>query len=397
MKDQKDNNSNKTILNDNVKCIKGVNVPNLRFKENNHVTSQKINNITKFHKQGYYSNEKYLPTNKYFIFSGSNIINHKMNFTNCNKINANEKDYNNFKIEKDDILLVRSGNVGDYAIVDNNIQNAIFGSYLIKFKIDNNIVINHYFGYFYQSNSFKKQLNKIIQSSANTNINAENIKSIVISYPSLVEQNKIATFLSLIDERIETQNKIIEDLELYKKSILDLIFANINESIQLGEICNITKGQQVNGNQLSNVGLYYFMNGGITQSGFYNQWNTRENTISISEGGNSCGFIKFNKEKFWSGGHCYTLQNISNKFNNKFIYHYLKFMELNIMNLRVGSGLPNIQKKALASFSIKTLSLDKQIEIAKILDFFDEKINIEKDMLELYKKQKAYLLQKMFI
>ena len=89
------------------------------------------------------------------------------------------------------------------------------------------------------------------------------------------------------------------------------------------------------------------MNGGIEPSGYYDKYNTMPNTISISEGGNSCGYIQFNTVPFWSGGHCYTLQNIKEGYSNLFLYHYLKAREKEIMALRIGSGLPNIQKKDL--------------------------------------------------
>ena len=49
-------------------------------------------------------------------------------------------------------------------------------------------------------------------------------------------------------------------------------------------------------------GKYYVLNGGKEPSGYTNSWNTPESTITISEGGNSCGFVNYNEEKFWSGG-----------------------------------------------------------------------------------------------
>ena len=175
----------------------------------------KIEDITLFHKQGYYTNEKYSNDSEFYIFSGSNFKNHQLCYDACNKINMNEKDSKAFAINKGDILLVRSGNVGDYAIVENDAVNSIFGSYLIKFVLDQRKVINKYFGYFYESPAFKKQLLKIVQASANTNINAENIKSVFICFPKLESQYKIVSFLELVDKRIETQNKIIKEHNSY--------------------------------------------------------------------------------------------------------------------------------------------------------------------------------------
>lgn len=179
------------------------------------LNSCKIEDITIFHKQGYYTNEKYSDNNEYYIFSGSNFKDHQLCYDNCNKINISKKDSLAFAINKGDILLVRSGNVGDYAIIDYEAPKSIFGSYLIKFVIDESKVLNRFFGYFYESSAFRKQLLKIVQASANTNINAENIKSVFINYPSVNDQQKIVSLLNSIDERINAQNKIIEEQSSY--------------------------------------------------------------------------------------------------------------------------------------------------------------------------------------
>ncbi|MFA7173420.1 MAG: restriction endonuclease subunit S [Kiritimatiellia bacterium] len=67
----------------------------------------------------------------------------------------------------------------------------------------------------------------------------------------------------------------------------------------------------------------------------------------MREGGNSCGYVSFTNERFWAGGHCYVIDNISNMLATKFLFYVLKSSERGIMRLRVGSGMPNIQKKRL--------------------------------------------------
>lgn len=139
------------------------------------------------------------------------------------------------------------------------------------------------------------------------------------------------------------------------------------------------------------------MNGGIEPSGYYDKYNTLPNTISISEGGNSCGYVQFNTVPFWSGGHCYTIQCISPEYNILFVYHYLKSKEREIMALRIGSGLPNIQKKDLEKFPIPVLSLETQISIVNGINKIETKLKQEKDILSAYQTQKAYLLRNLFI
>ena len=212
------------------------------------------------------------------------------------------------------------------------------------------------------------------------------------------EQTKIATLLHLIDERISTQNKIIEDLKKLKSAISDRLFKNIKgDVITLSEICDIVKGKQINGEYLTESGEYYVMNGGTEPSGYYGDYNVDANTISISEGGNSCGYVQFNTSPFWSGGHCYSIQNIADNIDNLYLYHYLKSKEDAIMKLRIGSGLPNIQKKDLAMFKIEIPTIKQQKTISTFLSSLERKAEIEEKIQNAMLKKKQFLLRQMFI
>ena len=181
-------------------------------------------------------------------------------------------------------------------------------------------------------------------------------------------------------------------------AISNNLFKGINgEVVMLSEICEITKGKQINGDILSESGKYYVMNGGTEPSGYYSDYNVEANTISISEGGNSCGYVQFNTSPFWSGGHCYTIQKIADNVYNLYLYHYLKSQEDAIMKLRIGSGLPNIQKKDLAMFKIKIPTLEQQTKISTFLSSLERKAEIEEKLLNAMKQEKQYLLRQMFI
>ena len=225
-----------------------------------------------------------------------------------------------------------------------------------------------------------------------------NFARIRVSLPSLTEQKKIACFLNLLDERISTQNKIIEDLKKLKSAISERLFKDAKgDVITLSEICDIVKGEQINGELLSEHGKYYVMNGGTDPSGYYDNYNVGAYTISISEGGNSCGYVQFNKCPFWCGGHCYSIQNTADNINNLYLYHYLKTEEKAIMKLRIGSGLPNIQKKDLATFKIKLPTSKQQKAISDILSLLEQKAEIEEQILIAMQDEKQYLLRQMFI
>jgi len=215
---------------------------------------------------------------------------------------------------------------------------------------------------------------------------------------SIEEQKKIGYFLSLIDERIATQNKIIEDLKKLKSAIYDKVFHSLKgERSSLGDVADIIKGKQINGEFLTEVGDYYVMNGGVEPSGYYHNFNVSHNTISISEGGNSCGYIQWNSAPFWSGGHCYTLRIKNSAIENKYLYHFLKWHENDIMRLRIGSGLPNIQKKDLANVTILIPKTSVQNQIIHLMDSIDEKIEIESKVSLVFFRQRTYLLSQMFI
>ena len=156
--------------------------------------------------------------------------------------------------------------------------------------------------------------------------------------------------------------------------IVQFLFYISWEQRKLGEIANIQKGQQLGKAEMSSTGTYYVLNGGMEASGFTNQYNTLANTISISEGGNSCGYVSLNLEHFWSGGHNYTLQNL--KINTIFLYQWLKRQEKRIMALRVGSGLPNIQKSSLQDVYVKYSTTTEQQAIALFLIKIDNLITL---------------------
>ena len=216
--------------------------------------------------------------------------------------------------------------------------------------------------------------------------------------PTLAEQHKISSFLTVLDERIATQIVAIEKLKSLMLALYHKLFDNLNgQVLSLADICIIKKGQQVNGELLAEQGDYYVMNGGIVPSGYYTHYNTEADTISISEGGNSCGYIQYNKERFWSGGHCYTVHPLCNGVNNLYLYHYLKSKQQDIMRLRIGSGLPNIQKKDIEAFPVHLPSTQEQCRIANILNVVESKKQIEQQLLDILTKQKQYLLSQMFV
>ena len=267
---------------------------------------------------------------------------------------------------------------------------------------DLNIIrLHNYDGSFvsYQLNGKRKyDIAKVAQGVSVVHLYGEHLKGVKTVNPCLAEQKKISRFLSLLDERIAVQNRLIEDLKKLRCAVSNKLFQSVKGVvIPLSGISNIVKGKQINGDFLAEVGEYYVMNGGTEPSGYYDNYNVEANTISISEGGNSCGYVQFNRMPFWSGGHCYTIQDIVSDVETLYLYHYLKSKEDSIMKLRIGTGLPNIQKKDLAEFKVIIPAIEQQRTISNILSLLERKNEIEGQLLIAMRTEKQYLLRQMFI
>ena len=213
--------------------------------------------------------------------------------------------------------------------------------------------------------------------------------------PNAIEQEKIGVFLTLIDQRIDTQNKIIEDLELFKNRISYQIFFKMNAEniVSLGEIASIYQPKTISQFDFKNNGAFnvYGANGII---GKYDKYNHEDSEILLSCRGN-CGTVNMSMPKSWINGNAMVIHIKIPNINKKFTYYYLQ--NINFKTLISGSGVPQITRKPVENIKVKIPCKEDQIFITNIIDCIYLKIKKEKDILELYKKQKAYLLKNMFI
>ena len=151
---------------------------------------------------------------------------------------------------------------------------------------------------------------------------------------------------------------------------------------KLKEICNIEKGKQIDTKSLDDSNSYRYINGGIKESGFYNDFNTSGEAVLISEGGASCGYVNYVNERFWCGCHCYRLTDI--KVYPKFLFYSLKASQNGIMELRTGAAMPNIKKESLKNFEVSIIEdKEEQIKIAAHLDKIQSAIDNKKQQLSL--------------
>ncbi len=226
------------------------------------------------------------------------------------------------------------------------------------------------------------------------------LKRFPVLLPLLPEQKAIAGVLLTWDRAIEKTERLTKAKEKKFAWLLNKLINQGSEKsewkkVKLGDAADIKKGSQRNRDSLDDIGDYPAMNGGIGPSGYTDEWNTEANTVTISEGGNSCGFVNYVAQKFWCGGHCYALVNLSAEMDKQYLYFYLKHHEPRLMRLRVGSGLPNIQKKDVHKFPVAYPLLSEQKRIAEILNTAQREIDLLKKLADKYKDQKRGLMQKL--
>lgn len=303
----------------------------------------------------------------------------------------------NYKVKGPGVITGRSGTIGKVHYVEDNYWPHNTTLWVTDFKNSNPKFI-----YYLYSNL---SLERFATGSGVPTLNRNDVHLFNALLPPIPEQQAIAEALSDIDNLITSLEKLIDKKQKIKQGTMQQLLTGKKRLPgftgdwvikKLGEIVNIRKGHQKNKDMLSNKGEYPVINGGIEPSGYTFDWNTEENTITISEGGNSCGYVNFIKTKFWSGGHCYTVQIKDDDLNNSFLYYLLKYYEIKIMALRVGSGLPNIQRKSIEEFEVTYIEgTQEQKAIAQILRDLDSEIEALEKKLIKYKTIKQGMMQEL--
>ena len=156
----------------------------------------------------------------------------------------------------------------------------------------------------------------------------------------------------------------------------------------LGEVCDIHKGVQFNKTDMKEEGSYPVINGGINPSGYVEVFNEEKETITISQGGASAGYVNFIMTRFWLGAHCYAVRP-TQQVLNRYLYHFFKQNERTLQQCQYGAGIPALAKATIINLSIPVPPLPVQEEIVRILDNFAE---LQADLqAELQKRLQQYI------
>jgi type I restriction enzyme S subunit len=256
-----------------------------------------------------------------------------------------------------------------------------------KFIVTDSATIDkEYLYHFVSSLYFSNQLSEVLEQGAQPNISSRLLETFKISFPlDLNEQETIAKALSDIDELIAVTAQLLNKKERIFEGALKTEFSESSGAVltMVKDICEVIKGSAVKYDKDFAQGSFGFLNGGINFSGSTEFANDSGDTVVISEGGNSCGFVNYIPKAFWCGGHAYRLLGFEGE--QKYLYYALKKSEKEIMNLRVGSGLPNVQKKNLSDFKTPIhQSSKKQEEVVIFLDSLTAEISNLKIELAKY-------------
>ncbi|MCT3630139.1 restriction endonuclease subunit S [Elizabethkingia anophelis] len=303
-----------------------------------------------------------------------------------------------------DILMTRTGNTGQ---VVTNVSGAFHNNF---FKVAYPEYIDKIFLYnFLKLNKTQNQILRFAGTSTIPDLNHSDFYRIVISFPSNIEQEKISSFLSMIDERIQAQSKIINDLKTLKTATAKKIFSQElrfkdDKGNEFLEWENILLGDTLDYEQPTN----YLVSSTEYDDSFETPVVTAGKTFILGYTDDKNGV--FEKEKlpviifddfttasqfvdfpFKAKSSAMKILKAKNDTNIRFIFEALQ-----MINYEVG-GHGRHWISVFSNLSIFVPSFPEQTKIANFLSAIDSKIDMENQLLQKLEEQKKYLLQNMFV
>ena len=238
---------------------------------------------------------------------------------------------------------------------------------------------------------------KYAQGTKQQNLSYDIIGQFRISYPSITEQKKLEDFISLLDERIATQNKIIEKMESLIKGIAQHCIKESTSGsiyVKLGDICHITTGKLDANAQVDN-GIYPFFTC-AEQSYKIDNFAFDTEALLISGNGANLGYINYYKGKFNAYQRTYVLDLFSE--NIQYIKWALKvLLPKRIAIEKSSSNTPYIVLSTLTDLRLPIPCKSEQSFIANLMQSLEKKLSNQIDLYNSYYYLKQYLLRQMFI
>lgn len=268
-------------------------------------------------------------------------------------------------------------------------DNILFGGDL------NVISLHQYDGAFmsYQLNGKRKyDIARVAQGVSIVHLYGEHLKAIKTYNPTLPEQQKIAKLLSLLDDRIDTQNKIIERLETLIKGIVETVISSQKPNTLIKNCleCNSSTLQE---SQVAEIGTFPVY-GATGISGYTETADINRESILIIKDGSGVGTVKFVTGEYSYIG---TLNSLTAKDGYCLKYIYFSLQRFSFEPYKTGMAIPHIYFKDYGKAKIYCPSLSLQTLIAQKLSLIENKMEVEKRIILCYQLQKSYLLSRMFI
>ena len=313
------------------------------------------------------------------------------------------------KVEIGDLLLAMYGATsGDIAV--SKIRGAINQAILCIRTNQNKKFIESVW-----NKHVSKILRKYLQGGQG-NLSADIVKGISFSFPTLEEQKRIANLISLLDERIATQNKIIEDLKKLKSAIIEEHYRQTEKN----EVCVADLGNHFNvGNlakdDLSETGKPCIIYGELftTYGEIISQIESHTNKTGgmiLSKKGDllfpssttvdAVSLIApsvINVDNVILGGDMFGI-HISHNYNAQYLSYYFNHIaKKQLAKFAKGSTIIHLHYTDIEKAKLLLPSLEEQNRMAKCLVALDKKVSVEQNLLSSLTCQKSYLLQQMFI
>ena len=332
------------------------------------------------------------------FISVSDILNNQYITYDCIKgmIDIDKKTKERFLVEYGDILFQRSSetfeDIGRANVYLDKEHPATFGGFVIRGK-----KISEYnpmfFRYLLCTPNARKQTVRMGAGAQHYNIGQDGLGKISLYFPTIQEQQKIAGFLSALDDRISVQNKIISKYETLIKGLCDMIFRH-NKSVSLSDLVKCkTSALQENTVSTCHRGEYKVL-GASGAIAAIDTYQFEESGILVLKDGSKAGKIQFAQGKYSVVGTSVVL--IPNEACDA-RYLYFAMSSIDFEKYKVGSGIPHIYFKDYSNERIYYPDKALRKKITKTLDFYETMVEIERKMLSAMQKQKAFLLQSMFI
>ena len=317
--------------------------------------------------------------------------------------------HSSYKCVAPGLVTGRSGTIGKFTYIEDGYYWPHNTSLWVTDFHDNNPKFIHYL---YQT----IHIEQYSTGSGVPTLNRNYVHRHKTFIPKLKEQNKIAAFLSLLDERIATQNKIIEDLKKLKSAISKQVFArNPNGWNRLdtlfskgkaGGTPTSTKKEYYNGdipflsiNDITRQGKYIqYTENHLSQSGLENSsaWLVPRYSLIISMYA-SVGLVAINEVPLTTSQAMFAMQLKDNELLD-YLYYYLSYFKYRHIHKYLETGTQsNINADIVRGIMIPTYGYSHNVKIASTLQVVDTKIDNEFSVLEQFNRQKCYFLSQMFI